>query len=222
MTFRAVVFDFDGSILDTETPILTAWQETFEAHGCPPLTQDEWAMAVGTVGGLDMAALLLERALGTVDEAAVHQRRRARVHELLLAEVVRPGVERWLDDARELGLGLAVASSSPRSWVGSHLERLGLVDRFVHLSCYGDGIPAKPAPDVYLHACAALGVEPSEALAVEDSPHGVAAAKAAGLRCVAVPNEVTRGLELSAADLVVDSLEELPLAEALDRLALSG
>jgi HAD superfamily hydrolase (TIGR01509 family) len=144
--------------------------------------------------------------------------RRVRRNELLDAETVLPGVDAWLDEAERAGYGIAIASSSPHEWVHGHLTRLGLVQRFAHISCRGEGVPAKPAPDVYLRACAALRVEPVAALAVEDSPNGIAAAKTAGLRCVAVPNGITRPLDFSQADIVLDSLREASLHEVVARL----
>ncbi len=212
---EAVVFDFDGLILDTEGPVFTAWQDEFAAHGCPPLTLEEWALEIGTSGGLDLVELMRSRATRPVDEDAMHERRRVRRDELLAQETARPGVHAWLDDADELGLGLAVASSSPLEWVQPHLERLGLAHRFAYLACFGDGIAGKPAPDSYLAACAALDVEPRAAIAIEDSPHGVSAARAAGLWCIAVPHEITAGLDLSHADLRLPSLAEVSLREAL-------
>ena len=208
---EAVVFDFDGLILDTEGPVFTAWQEEFEAHGCPPLTLEEWAAEIGTAGGLDLVDLIRTRATRPFDEAAMHDRRRVRRDVLLAGETTRPGVEAWLDEADALGLTLAIASSSPIEWVEEHLARLGLRSRFACVSCYSDGVAAKPAPDTYLAACVALGVAPAAALALEDSPHGVAAAKAAGLRCVAVPNAITAGLDLSGADLFLSSLADASL-----------
>jgi beta-phosphoglucomutase-like phosphatase (HAD superfamily) len=98
--------------------------------------------------------------------------------------------------------------------VTDHLDRLGLLDRFSAISTSEDGVPAKPEPEVYRRALAAIGVDPSDAVAFEDSPNGVAAAKAAGLFCVAVPNRMTMDLDLSEADLVVDSFLEVDL-EAL-------
>jgi HAD superfamily hydrolase (TIGR01509 family) len=217
-SIRAVVFDFDGLILDTEVPIFAAWCAAFEAHGCE-LTLDDWAAEIGTVNGIDPLALLRTRALTPVDEAVLHEMRRSLRDELLLAEVARPGVEAWLDEARSLGLGVAIASSSAYDWVDPHLRRLGLRDRFAHLSCYGNGTAAKPAPDTYLEACAALDVRPAQAIAVEDSPHGVAAAKAAGLTCIAVPNAITAQLDLGAADVQLTSLAERSLAQVLQDLA---
>jgi HAD superfamily hydrolase (TIGR01509 family) len=217
VTIEAVVFDFDGLILDTEGPVFTAWQEEFAAHGCPPLTIEEWAAEIGTTGGLDLVELIRTRATRPFDEAAMHARRRVRRDELLTRETARPGIHEWLDDADALGLALAIASSSPVEWVGPHLERLRLRHRFATLACYADGIEGKPAPDTYLAACAALGVAPGAALAIEDSPHGVAAAKAAGLVCIAVPHQITEGLDLSRADLRLSSLAETTLREVLDR-----
>jgi HAD superfamily hydrolase (TIGR01509 family) len=217
VTIGAVVFDFDGLILDTEGPVFTAWQEEFEAHGCPPLTIDEWAAEIGTTGGLDVVELIRTRATRPFDEDVMHARRRIRRDELLTRETARPGVHDWLDDADALGLALAVASNSPLEWVESHLERLGLRHRFAALACYSDEIAGKPAPDTYLAACAAIGIEPGAALAIEDSPHGVAAAKAAGLVCIAVPHRITERLDLSRADLRLPSLADATLREVLDR-----
>jgi HAD superfamily hydrolase (TIGR01509 family) len=218
MSIEAVVFDFDGLILDTEGPVFTAWQEEFDAHGCPPLTIEEWAAEIGTAGGLDLVELMRSRATRPFDENTMHARRRVRRDQLLDQETTRPGVHAWLDEADTLGLGLAIASSSPREWVEPLLDRLDLRQRFAHVACFGDGLAGKPAPDTYLAACAAIRVDPGAALAVEDSPHGVAAAKAAGLRCVAVPHEITELLDLSHADLRVTSLADVTLREVLDRL----
>ena len=109
----------------------------------------------------------------------------------------------------------AVASSSSLGWVEGHLVRLGLREHFTGIRCRDHVKRTKPDPDVYLAALEHLGLRPSEAIAIEDSPHGVSAAKAAGLVCVAVPNEVTRPLDFSHADLVIESFEALTLDEVL-------
>ena len=212
---RAVVFDFDGLILDTEGPVFVAWQEAFVAYGCGPLTVDEWAAEIGTVRGLDIIAIMQTRATRPLDVEAMHEQRRLRRDELLAAEVVRPGVHAWLDEARELQIEVAIASSSPRAWVEEHLDRLGLRERFAHVACFAPGVAAKPAPDTYLAACRAIGVDPVDALAVEDSPHGVQAAKSAGLRCVAVPNAITRQLDLAHADVQLESLAHASLRDLI-------
>jgi HAD superfamily hydrolase (TIGR01509 family) len=218
---RAVVFDFDGLILDTETPLVAGWAGVFSGYGCPPLTPAEWGTAIGTATVLDPVAILVDRAVRVgraVDAGAARRAGRTAVGELIAAEVARPGVQAWLDEADRLGLATAIASSSPAAWVEGHLDRLGLRGRFQVLACYRPGVAAKPAPDLYLEACAGLGVDGRDAVAVEDSPHGIAAAKAAGLRCVAVPNDLTGQLDLSGADLVVERMAEVGLGEILGRL----
>ncbi|HVC33743.1 MAG TPA: HAD family hydrolase [Chloroflexota bacterium] len=207
---KALVFDFDGLILDTEGPEFTTWQEIYASHGCE-LGLATWAVTIGTVGAFDPYAEL-ERQLGqTIDRDAVREQRRRRNAELLRREQVRPGVGDYLAGARQRGLKLAIASSSPRSWVAGHLERLGLIARFDCLTCADDVERVKPEPELYRVALATLGVPANEAVALEDSPNGILAAKRAGLFCVAVPNALTRQLPLDQADLRVDSLAELPL-----------
>jgi HAD superfamily hydrolase (TIGR01509 family) len=217
---KALVLDFDGLILDTEGPVFHSWRETFEAAGAK-LTLEEWSDTIGRANPADPADLLAERTGTPLDEAR-RAARKTRRDELLAAEAVLPGVHDWLEEARRLGLPIGVASSSEVDWVAGHLERLGLVDHFACLSCFDGRLRGKPAPDLYLAACDALAVAPADALAVEDSGNGVAAAKAAGMRCVAVPHDLTRDHDLSAADLVVASLAELPLEEAIARLWPAG
>ena len=204
---EAVVFDFDGLILDTESVIFDVLVEIWAEHGCT-LDEAEWAQAIGTHGGWDDYAALVERAAGPVpprDE--LEARHEARVRELLVAEEALPGVLEWLDAAAELGLRVGIASSSSAGWVNGHVERLGLAGHFAAVSTRTEHVPAKPAPDLYLLACERLGVTPGDAIALEDSPSGVAAAKAAGLTCIAVPQYAEA--DVSAADRVIDSLERL-------------
>lgn len=221
---RGLVFDFDGLIADTEGPEYRAWADTWAEHG-HELTLDEWCVAIGTVGGFDPLAELAVRVgsssggdrdldLGAVDR---WRRERHRLHMDGLAPL--PGVVEHLAAAKAAGLATAVASSAPPWWVEDHLASFGLVDAFAAVSAYDGSCPPKPAPDLYLAACSAIDVSPQEALAYEDSPNGIAAAKAAGLRCVAVPHDLTRHLDLSAADLVVESLATLSLADLLARFS---
>jgi HAD superfamily hydrolase (TIGR01509 family) len=218
---HAVVFDFDGLVLDTEVPVYAAWCAAFVAHGAEPPTIEEWSVTIGTADDVDMHAWLEARAARPVDRVAMDQSRRAHRDALVEIELVRPGVLDWLAEADAAGLALAIASSSPADWVEEHLGRLELRDRFAEVVTAGGQLRGKPAPDVYLEACARLGVETRYALAVEDSPNGIAAAKTAGLWCVNVPNDLTAPLDRSAADLHLGSLAECTLADVLRRLDAS-
>jgi HAD superfamily hydrolase (TIGR01509 family) len=215
---RALVFDFDGLILDTELPIYAAWCALFEDHGASPPTIEEWSAEIGTVNGLDLHGMLVERATRPVDLDEADVWRRGHRDLLLAEQQARPGVEDWVAEAEAAGLGIGIASSSEAEWVLPLLERIGLHTRFRYVVNAGGALRPKPAPDVYLEACARLGVAPVHALAIEDSPHGIAAAKDAGLHCVAVPHQLTEALDLSAADLRLASLAECSLAEAIARL----
>jgi HAD superfamily hydrolase (TIGR01509 family) len=211
---RALVFDFDGLILDTEEPVYRSWLEVYQAHG-EELPFERWVQIVGsTTTGFHPQHHLEER-LGRPLPKEVLDRRIGRRTELVLAQAVLPGVVQQLDAARESGLKLGVASSSTREWVAGHLARLGILERFECLRCRDDVANAKPEPDLYLAVLDCLGVSASEAIAIEDSPNGVAAAKRAGMRCVAIPNSITAGLDLSEADITLGSLAELTLAQLL-------
>lgn len=206
---RALVFDFDGLICDTETSSFETAHEIYAEHGVE-LTVAQWHSRIGTHGRHWLADL--ESAIGPLsDRDALTERRRLAHHERLLAEEALPGVADFTARAVDAGLALAVASSSSAQWVTDHLDRLGLLDRFSAISTSEDGVPAKPEPEVYRRALEAIGADASEAAAFEDSPNGIAAAKAAGLFCVAVPNRMTTGLDLSAADVVVESFLKLNL-----------
>lgn len=211
----AVVFDFDGLILDTETPLYEAWHHTYTAHGVDPIDYDTWTRCLGLADDdpamIDPAALLLEHLGPGADIESINRTRRAKRDELMGSLTIRPGVVALIDQARHLGVPIAIASSSPVEWIESHLAPRGLLHHFGALSCVGEGVPGKPDPATYLRACALLGADPARSVALEDSPNGTSAAKAAGLFCVAVPAGVSERLDFSHADHVVPSLEHLDL-----------
>ena len=213
---RALVFDFDGLILDTEEPVYRSWLEVYQAHG-EELPFERWVQIVGSTTTGFHPQYHLEERLGRPLPKEVLDRRIGRRTEMILAQAVLPGVVQHLDAARERGLKLGVASSSTREWVAGHLARLGILERFECLRCRDDVANAKPEPDLYLAVLECLGVDASEAIAIEDSPNGVAAARRAGMRCVAIPNSITAGLDLSEADITLTSLAELTLGQLLER-----
>ena len=214
---RAIVFDFDGLILDTEEPVYRSWLEVYQAHG-EELPFDRWVQIVGsTTTGFHPQHHLEER-LGRPLPKEVLDRRIGRRTEMILANELLPGVVQRLDEARDRGLRLGVASSSTSEWVRGHLARLGILERFDCLRCRDDVAHAKPEPDLYLAVLECLGVEAEDAIAIEDSPNGVTAAKRAGLRCVATPNSITARLDLTHADVTFTSLADVTLVELLRRL----
>lgn len=215
---RAVVFDFDGLILETEEPIYRSWREVYEQHGVE-LPFERWVEIVGSSTATFHPQAHLEERLGHPLPQGVIDRRLLRRTELVLAQRVLPGVVERIDEARRLGLKVGVASSSNLDWVSGHLGRLGILDRFDCVRSRDDVAHVKPEPDLYLAVIDCLGVRADEALAIEDSPHGIAAAKRAGLVCVAVPNAITSRLDLSHADLVLGSLADATLEQLLARVA---
>jgi len=216
MTGAGLVLDFDGTILDTEEPVYRSWAELFVECG-HELALGDWQAIIGT-NGFDPWSEL-ERRCGEPLDPGLQEWRRARRDELQADHGPRPGVLTWLAVARRLGVPVGIASSSPPDWVNSHLESLGLRDDFTCIVCCDGVVPAKPDSTSYRLACEGLSVDPRRSVAVEDSPHGVAAAVGAGLFTVAVPHPLTADLDLSAADLLAASLEEVSLVEVMERAA---
>jgi HAD superfamily hydrolase (TIGR01509 family) len=221
MGLQALVFDFDGLIVDTEMPEYVTVKAEFEAHGVR-LELDDWLAIIGRADHLHWLDWL-EQARGEPIEREVVRARRQMAHaELIAATEILPGVMCLLDQADQRGIPVAVASSSSRDWVDGQLQRLGIRSRFT-LVCTRDDVPrAKPWPDVYLAAVAGLGTQPGSAVAFEDSFNGSLAATAAGLYCVVAPNPLTSQQDFSHADLVVSSLAEVRLDDLTDRLGAVG
>jgi HAD superfamily hydrolase (TIGR01509 family) len=211
-TLRGLIFDFDGLILDTESPEFTCWRDIFIEHGCV-LSLEEWAVCIGTADVFDPCARLEALFGRPVDRDAVRADRRRRSDALIAAQVPLPGVVERITEATGLGMRLGVASSSSRAWVEGHLTRLGLSSHFECIRCSDHVERVKPDPALYRITLDGLGLRPDEAIAFEDSPNGILAAKRAGLFCVAIPNAATRELRLDAADLLLDSLAAVSLAD---------
>jgi HAD superfamily hydrolase (TIGR01509 family) len=214
----AIVLDFDGLMIDSEWLIFETARATFAAHG-HELTVASWATVVGTNNDLDDSwwDRLCDHAGITGFELADYEATYlAQPREGRFDLPALPGVVELIDEANAGSVPIGVASSSSLDWLDRHLERLGLRDRLgaVIGSDVVGGV-GKPAPDVYLRACADLGADPVRSVAIEDSANGVTAAKAAGMVAVAVPSQITRFNDFGHADLVVDSVADLDL----DRLS---
>jgi HAD superfamily hydrolase (TIGR01509 family) len=207
---RALIFDFDGLIVDSESPGFQAWSEIFEARGCS-LPFEKYAACIGTLGGFDLHGYLEQQTGKAHDRAALEGACSTRWLELMHGQPLLPGIATCVAAARSRHLKLAVASSSTSSWVTHNLRKFGLFEHFDAI-CTRDHVDAvKPDPALYLLALERLDVKPDEAIAFEDSPNGILAAKRAGIFCVAVPNTLTRDLPLELADRRLNSLEEFKL-----------
>jgi HAD superfamily hydrolase (TIGR01509 family) len=214
MMIRGLIFDFDGLILETEGPVYQSWCELYESQG-ERMPWDFWASQIGVAEGTVDLFGKLEQLVGLpLDRQALLGSRQKREEELIAAQAVLPGIYEYLQDARRLGLKTAIATSSSRSWIEGHLAYLGLNDGFDCIKCSDDVSQTKPSPELFLAVLNELKFLPGEALAFEDSPNGIKAARSAGIFTVAVPNVVTRHLNLEDANLCLDSLAEISL-EAL-------
>jgi len=205
-----LIFDFDGLIVDTEGPGFRAWSELYESHGCS-LPFDKYSACIGTIGGFDLHGYLEQQSGRTFDRAELEQACTVRWLELMKDQPLLPGIATCVSSAKARGLKLAIASSSTQKWVTRHLRKFGLLDTFDAV-CTRDYVAAvKPDPALYLLALEKLGIQASEAIAFEDSPPGIQAAKAAGLYCIAVPNSLTGELPLDQADRRLSSLADFNL-----------
>jgi HAD superfamily hydrolase (TIGR01509 family) len=216
----AVVFDFDGVILDSETAEFESHRLIYEQCGAA-LTPEEWCDQIGvwTEGHEHVWSDRLRERTGRAPDAETFKAEQSRLfHEIVPQEPMR-GIRELLDALTEAGLPTAIASTSPARWVIPAVERIGLRNRFQTIVTAGDVERRKPAPDVYLEATRRLSVDPRRAVAIEDSGPGIAAATAAGLKTVAIPHWLTESHDLGPATLRVAHAGELTL-DVLDRIIM--
>ena len=219
MALKALIFDFDGLMVDTEQSIFDAYCNIFSEHG-GELALRTWEDIIGSTGHRDRILLDLEHQIGrNVDRDNLRERARQEHHGISSKLPAIDGLATQIASAQRLGLRLGVASSSTAEWVHGHLRRLGLIHHFQTLCTREDVTEVKPNPEIYALAASRLGVNPHEAVALEDSPNGIASAKAAGLFCVAIPNPLTASMSLGAADMQVATLAALSLDNIADRLS---
>ncbi len=217
---KALIFDFDGLILDTETPEITVWQKIYNEHGFE-LPVHEWEKTVGGYGisTFDAAEHLTLLSAGKVDSVSARARYRKESNEIIYASSILSGVLDLINEAKSHGLKVAIGSSSEHAWVDTHAQRLGIYDLFDLIICQDDVAVGrtKPHPDIYLKVLEKLNIKNNEAVVFEDSPNGVLAARAAGIFVVAVPNGLTSKLNVSG-DLTVSSLTQVNLQMLLEKV----
>jgi HAD superfamily hydrolase (TIGR01509 family) len=210
---RALVFDFDGLILDTETALIDAYGDVHGAHGVP----FDKPLFTRSVGHADYAFDPWRGFGPGADRVRLESERQAFNRARNLGQSILPGVVGLLDEGRQAGLSVALASNSSHAHVEGHLSRLGLMDRFSFLACRDDVVAPKPEPDLYRLVLGHLGIRGHEAVAFEDSHTGTLAAKRAGLWVVAVPNASTGHHDFRNADLCAASLADCRVADLVAR-----
>jgi len=210
---RALVFDFDGLIVDTETPLIDAYATVHETHG----VAFDRALFVRNVGHSEYAFDPWHGFSPHADRAALELERQALKNDLMLRQPILPGIVALLDAAREREFRVGLASNSSHGWVEPHLERIGLRDRFEFIACRDDAPSPKPEPDLYRLVLHRFGLRGPQAIAFEDSHPGSLAAKRANLWTVAVPGPSTAHHDFAHADLRVDSLAEHKLGSLIER-----
>lgn len=208
----SVIFDFDGVVLDSETPEFESHRRVFARCGAE-LTADEWCESIGVYSEEHEAmwhARLRERSPRAPDWAAFDAERRRHFLALIAREPM-PGIAALLDALDAAGVPAGIASTAPARWVLEAAERIGVRRRFQTIVTGDDVVRRKPAPDVYVEALRRLKADAAASIAIEDSGPGIASAKSAGLTVVAVPHWLTERHDLSAADLRVASAAALTL-----------
>ena len=206
MTLRVVLFDFDGLLVDTETVWFREWEAVFSQYGLD-LTPAIWERVVGSVA-VDPHAEL-ERELGRTLDRSIGRAADSRADAGCRDLDLREGGWELLSAIDDAGMRRAIVTSSPTLWIQEHMERLGCDSWEAIISADGDPARSKPSPTLYLEALDVLEIAPEEALVLEDSTNGILAAKAAGIRVIAVPNRVTEHFDLGEADLLLDSLADV-------------
>jgi putative hydrolase of the HAD superfamily len=216
---KALIFDFDGLVLDTETPEYEALNQVYTEYG-QSLPVETYGLVVGSQYNHEFEPVShLQDLMGEPLDAETFWKKVNR-HRLELIEQnpLLPGVEAYLREGKARGLKLAVASSSPHAWVDGHLKRLGLFHYFDVIICKEDVVNVKPHPDLFLAALGALHLGADEAVIFEDSANGVLAARQAGIRVIAVPNPITRHMKFEGETLRLQSLADLSLGDLLRKL----
>lgn len=217
IVIKGIIFDFDGTIIDTETAWYTAFNEAYGAHGVD-LTLEQYSTCIGTsLHSFNPYEYLMTDLNLPIDKQEFRTAVQLRHSNLMELETMRSGIQHYLDSAQEAGLKIGLASSSSMEWVEKYLNKLGIRDYFDCIRTSDHVENVKPDPELYTQSLSCLGLKPEEAVAIEDSPNGSKAAAAAGMHCVVIPNEITSFLEFDAPHLKTDDLSHLDFAQVISR-----
>lgn len=211
---KAIIFDFDGLILDTETHEYEVLQEIFKEHGSE-LPLSVWGNVIGTSSDFHPFTYLEEQLQKKLNHEDLTKVQEDKFKKRMASEIARPGVEAYLKAAKELGLKIGLASSSSYEWVSTYLRSLHLFEYFECIRTSDHVEKVKPDPALYIEAAKCLNVNPEECLAFEDSVNGASAAKKAGMFCTIVPNSVTKNMEFGEIDHRLESMAEMELEKVI-------
>lgn len=218
---KALIFDFDGTIIDTETAWFVAFQEAYKEHGVE-LTRELYSQCIGTnLTEFDPYEYLITEKKIPLDREIFRNTIHDRYSILMEHETIRPGVLEYLEAAKEAGLRIGLASSSPMKWVEKYLELLHIRDYFECIRTADHVTLVKPDPELYVQTLDCLQVQPNEAVAIEDSLNGAKAAAAAGMHCVVTPNEITRFMEFDPAFHRAESLSDVDFEQLINHIFTS-
>lgn len=216
MELKAVLFDFDGIFIDTEMARYLSWKDIFESYNIE-LPIEEWKKNLGRAEYIFDPYLFLENSGKNINSEELKYKHRTKELEIAYNLPTLPGILDRIEEAKILGLSIGVVSSSSHKWVDGHLNKRGLIKKIDVIVCREDSEKHKPDPEPYLIALNKLNIKSENAIAIEDSPVGIAAAKEANLFCIAVPCSMTKDLDLSKADLKISSLEYVRFKDFLDK-----
>lgn len=210
---KAVIFDFDGTILDTETPEYKIWTDIFQDYN-QILPIEIWVKYIGTTwGSFDPGNYLQELCNFEVNVKQIKSFAREKYFQILDVSPLRPGIEELISILINASIPIALASSSPLYWIKQHLEHRGLLEKFSFISTADEVKVVKPAPDIYIDLLNKMKMLPTDVITFEDSPNGIKAAKNAGIFSIAVPNDLTMHSNLSEANMIISSIKDISLSE---------
>ena len=219
LMIKALIFDFDGLVIDTETPDYLSWAEIYAEYGTE-LSRDKWSTLIGGSGTFDPYQNLEERIGHELDRDELRKQRRLRCLELCDVQPILPGVFEMIQEATRRNLKLGIASNSVGTWVNTHLKRLKLYDYFDEVVTRDQVSLGKPDPEMFLKTLNSFGIKANEAIAFDDSHTGSMGAKRAGIYTIAIPNEMTLAHDFSHCDQIVTAMDMIDMDTMIEQASV--